>query len=190
MVANGAEPPLAGCRVAIIGQSGAGKSTLAKALSARLGVPHIELDALNWQPGWRGLNVEEPERWSAVVAEAIAGEAWVVDGNYSVAARLHTLPRATDVVWLDYPRRVLMSRVIRRSIVRAIGGKELWPGTGNRESFARWLRWDHPIRYSWDTFARNRKVRAELFESDLIAHARKHRFRAPRETDAWLRAVT
>ena len=162
---------------------------MAKALSTRLGIPHIELDALNWQPGWRGLNVEEPDRWSAVVAEAVAGEAWVVDGNYSVVARVHTLPRATDVVWLDYPRRVLLQRVVRRSIVRALSGQELWAGTGNRESFARWLRWDHPIRYTWDTFARNRALRAELFESEMLSRARKHRFLSPGETNAWMNAL-
>ena len=59
---------LRGSRIAVIGNSGSGKSTLARTLSARLGIPHIELDALNWQPGWRGLNFEDPDRWTRVVA--------------------------------------------------------------------------------------------------------------------------
>jgi len=34
-------------RIVVIGNSGSGKSTLAK----RLGVPHLDLDTLAWQPG-------------------------------------------------------------------------------------------------------------------------------------------
>jgi adenylate kinase family enzyme len=36
----------------VVGTSAVGKTTLAAALSRRLGVPHIELDALYWGPGW------------------------------------------------------------------------------------------------------------------------------------------
>lgn len=159
-------------------------------MSARLGIPHVELDALNWQPGWVGLHQSDPDRWSRTVAEAVAGNAWVADGNYSRGAQPHILPRATDVVWLDYPRRILLPRVIRRSFARAISREELWPGTGNREEFARWLDKDHPIRWTWDTFVGARAGRAALFASDALAHACKHRFRHPRETDAWLAALS
>ncbi len=62
-------------RIAIIGNSGAGKSTLARALSKRLGIPHVELDALNWRPGWVGLHQSDPELWSRNVAEAVSGDA-------------------------------------------------------------------------------------------------------------------
>ncbi len=166
-----------------------GKSTLARAVSARLGIPHIELDALNWKPGWVGLHQSDPELWSRTVAEAVSGEAWITDGNYSKGAQPHILPRATDVVWLDYPRRILLPRVIRRSFARAISSEELWPGTGNRETFGRWLDKEHPIRWTWDTFESSREIRAALFASETLAHARKHRFRHPREAEAWLRSL-
>jgi hypothetical protein len=130
---------LKGRRISIIGNSGAGKSTLARALSARLNVAHVELDALNWRPNWRALSIEEPERWVQVVAEAIARDQWITDGNYSKGALPQILPRATDVIWLDYSRTLIMTRVIRRSFLRAIWRTELWPGTGNREDFRLWL---------------------------------------------------
>jgi adenylate kinase family enzyme len=155
-------------------------------LSKRLGIPHVELDALNWRPGWVGLHQSDPELWSRNVAEAVSGDAWITDGNYSRGAQPHILPRATDVIWLDYPRRTLMHRVVRRSFARAFSGQELWPGTGNRETFRRWLEKDHPIRWTWDTFHSGRASREALFAGAALAHTRKHRLRGPNEADALL----
>lgn len=39
-------------RVSVIGISGSGKSTVVRRLPERLDVPHVELDALFWRPGW------------------------------------------------------------------------------------------------------------------------------------------
>ena len=180
---------LQGRRIAVIGNSGTGKSTLARTLSARLGIPHVELDALNWRPGWIGLSTADRDSWRASVAEAIVGDAWITDGNYSRDAQPRILARATDVIWLDYSRLVIMPRVIRRSFLRAIDGEELWPGTGNRETFARWLDKEHPIRWTWDTYRSGRDKREALFESETLTHLRKHRFRAPRDTKRWLQGL-
>lgn len=181
---------LQGRRIAIIGNSGSGKSTLGRSLSMRLGIPHVELDALNWQAGWIALSMEEPDRWARVVAEAVASDQWITDGNYSKGALPQILPRATDVIWLDYSRTVIMARVIRRSFLRAISGQELWPGTGNREDFRRWLQRDHPIRWTWDTYSSGNERREARFASPELAHARKHRLRTPKETRRWLQQIS
>jgi adenylate kinase family enzyme len=183
-------PGLQGRRIAIIGNSGSGKSTLARALSIRLGVRHIELDALNWGPGWRALHLDDPDRWARVVADAVAEEGWITDGNYSKGALPNIFPRATDVIWLDYSRAVIMARVLRRSVMRALSRRELWPGTGNREDFRRWLSKDHPIRWTWDTYREANERRAARFADPDLSHARKHRFRTPRETRRWLSRIT
>jgi adenylate kinase family enzyme len=180
---------LQGPRIAIIGNSGSGKSTLARALSARLNIAHIELDALNWRPGWRCLSIDDPEDWSRTVFRAIEGDQWITDGNYSRGALPQILPRASDVIWLDYPRAVIMARVIRRSVHRAISGQELWPGTGNREEFRRWLRKDHPVRWTWDTYRSGNARREALFADPALTHARKHRFRTSGETGLWLARI-
>ena len=169
-------------RVAIIGSSGSGKTTLARRLGARIGAPVVELDAINWQPGWRNLSREAPGEFVWRVEGAIAAEAWVCDGNYRVVRDL-VLARATDVVWLDYSRTTVMRRVIGRSIARAIEKRELWPGTGNVETFARWLDREHPIRWAWDTYARRRRDYAALFETLKARGARRHHVRRPREAD-------
>jgi adenylate kinase family enzyme len=176
---------LKGRRIAVIGAAGAGKSTLARSLSLRLGVRHVELDALNWGPGWRGLSAEDPARFAEVVAAAVAGEAWVTDGNYARGALPQILPRASDLIWLDYGRWTVMGRVFRRSVRRALSGAELWPGTGNREDLGRWLRKDHPLRWTWDTYLEANQRREALFADPALAHVRKHRFRTPKEASLW-----
>lgn len=50
-----------GRRIHVIGNSCAGKSTLGQRLARALDVPFVELDALNWQPGWVGLNATDPD---------------------------------------------------------------------------------------------------------------------------------
>ena len=175
-------------RVSVMGTSGSGKSTFAKRLARRIAAPHIELDAINWQAGWRDLNTHDLEEFRRRVAEAMAAETWVSDGNYRRVLDL-ILARATHVVWLDYPRWVTMIRVFRRSLVRAITGEELWPGTGNREDFARWLDPEHPIRWAWDTYHERRGRYAELFEDPALAHMARHRLTSPAEAEPLIRRL-
>src|SRR4051812_15248546 len=88
-----------GKRIVVIGTSGSGKTTLARRLAAKLGSPHVEIDALNWGPNWTAATAEQLR---AKVEQALAGDGWVVDGNYS-RVRSYIWSRATTLVWLDYP---------------------------------------------------------------------------------------
>lgn len=167
-------------RVVVIGTSGSGKTTFARRLAGALGVPQLELDAVNWQADWRDLNTHDPTEFVRRVETLAAAEAWVSDGNYSKVR--HVLwPRATRFVWLDYPRWVTMRRVIWRSFSRAVSRRELWAGTGNREDFHRWLDKEHPIRWAWDTWARNRRRYTEALAAPEIAERPVYRLRHPRE---------
>ena len=149
-------------RIVVVGTSGSGKTTMGKALAAALGVPHVEMDGLNWQPGWYDLARNEPQEFFRRVAEAAAGEAWVMDGNYTKARDAHW-SRATAFVWMDPPRWVVMRQVIWRSLSRAIARTELWPGTGNKELFRKWLDKEHPIRWAWTYWPTNRARYAAIF---------------------------
>ncbi len=169
-------------RVAVVGSSGSGKSTFARRLGAVLALQVVELDAINWQAGWRDLNTHDPEEFARRVAAAVAGEAWVTDGNYGRVLPI-ILRRATHIVWLDYERRVIMPRVLRRSFQRSLSRREIWPGTGNVETWASWLDKEHPIRWSWDTFARRRARYEEAFADQRLAHVAIHRLRHPREAE-------
>jgi adenylate kinase family enzyme len=144
-------------RIVVTGTSGAGKTTLARRIATGLEVPHIELDAINWQSGWRDLTRNDPDEFVRRVILPIAAEAWVVDGNYA-PVRDAVWRRATHLVWLDYERRVIMARVIRRTLLRAALRTELW--NGNRERL-QLLRPSHPIRWAWNTWERRRRETAE-----------------------------
>lgn len=138
-------------RVLIAGISGSGKTTLAKALEARLGLPRHELDALHHGPGW----VKRPQFEDDVAAFA-AEPRWVTEDQYHGLLGELLSRRADTFVWLDLPRSAVMRQVIRRSLVRAITGRELW--NGNRESFRHWVDPEHPIRQAWAEHARKRRA--------------------------------
>jgi adenylate kinase family enzyme len=170
-------------RISVVGTSGSGKSTMAEHLATQLSVPYIELDAINWQAGWRDLQTHDPEEFKRRTAAATAGDAWVIAGNYSLVRPIYW-QRVTHMVWLDYDRPVVMRRVLWRSLVRAADGKELWPGTGNRERFSQWfMDKDHPIRWAWRTHALNRARCTAMASDPANAHLKVVRLRHPREAD-------
>jgi adenylate kinase family enzyme len=165
-------------RIAVIGTSGAGKTTMARAIGERFSLTHIELDAINWQAGWRDLDQHDQGEFVRRVTAAIQEEAWVVDGGYS-SVRDILYRRATHLVWLDYERPVIMARVIRRSVLRAALRTELWAGTGNRERWRNWLRPSHPIRWAWTTWRRRREETEERLGKAEYAHLVVMRLRHP-----------
>ena len=176
-------------RISVTGTSGAGESTLALRLAEAFDLPRIELDAVNWQPDWRPLYADDPAEFARRVDAATAGERWVCDGNYRSVVGPLVWPRATHLVWLDYGRAVIMPRVIHRSIVRAVTGRELWAGTGNRESWRLWLDAGHPIRWAWDTWKERRAETEAQVASPEAAHLRVFRLRRPRDAEAMIAAL-
>jgi adenylate kinase family enzyme len=111
-------------RISVVGNSGSGKTTLARALSEALAVPHLELDAVFHQPNWEPL---DNDLFRARVAEFIAADGWVVDGNYSKVLDL-VWRRADTVVWIDLPRHRVMRQLLGRTLRRLITRAELWNG--------------------------------------------------------------
>ena len=121
-----------GRRIHVIGNSCSGKSTLGERLARVLEVPFVEIDALNWQPGWVGLNATDPQELERRLNEAIAGDGWVVAGSHGLqSANVLAAPRDCNLVDLPLPQ--LVSRVLRRSWRRWRSKELLW-GT-NYEQF-------------------------------------------------------
>jgi adenylate kinase family enzyme len=145
-------------RVIIRGTSGSGKTTLARRIAATRAIPHHELDGIFHQAGWTPL---DDEAFRTAVAAFMDDEHWVVCGNYRQVA-----PLLFERVLLDLPRRRVMSRVLRRSLRRAVLSQELW--NGNKERFRNLLRTDPEvsiIAWAWTTHAQ-RHVEMSEFLAD------------------------
>lgn len=103
-----------GDRICILGPSNSGKSTLADAIARKRGLPAIHLDQLYHLPGtdW----VPRPRAdFIALHDEAIAGERWVMDGNYSVCMP-QRFERATGLIMLEISVAHSLLRYGRRTL--------------------------------------------------------------------------
>ncbi len=169
----------------VVGTSGSGKTTFASALARRLGTVHIELDALHWGPSWTPV---EHAVLRTRVAAAVAGGAWVIDGNYGSVRDL-IWSRADALVWLDYPLPLTVWRLVRRTLGRIRRQEELW-GTGNREAFGKvFFGRDSLLVWALTSHGRHRREYPALLAGPH-AHLQVHRFRSPRAADAWLRTLS
>jgi adenylate kinase family enzyme len=112
-------------RVVIIGNAGGGKSTLARMLARHRGLPHVEVDRLLWQEGWR---LTPNDVYLEQHNELISRTEWVIDGvgqRDSIPARLS---RATEVILIDMPLWMHFWLAAERQIAWASGKLEDAPG--------------------------------------------------------------
>jgi len=168
-------------RIAVVGTSGSGKTTFARRAAEHLGVPHVELDAIFWGPGWTQTPVDE---FRARTAVALAGDAWTTDGNYGKVRDI-IWSRADTVVWLDYSLPLVMWRVLTRTLRRIITREELW--SGNRETLREAvLSNDSIILYSLRTYRQRKRQFQDLFHDPGYAHLHLVHLRSPRAARRWL----
>ncbi len=156
---------------------------LVRGLSRRIGTAHVELDFLYHGPGWTERSWEESHELAAA-ALAGSGGRWVVCGNYTSLAPPE-LWEPEPVVWLDLPRRVVMTRVIRRTPGCVLLRRELW--NGNREQVrGLWTR-DGIVRWAWRTHTSNRRRYEQLAGAGEAGWVR---LRSRRQVRDWLDSVS
>lgn len=174
-------------RVNVVGTSGSGKSSFSRALAERLNSTYIEMDSLFWKPNW-----EEPsdDEFFEKLINALQGDSWVLDGNYSRSTDVKW-SRVDTVIWLDYSFSRTLYQVIKRSLHRAWKKEELWPGTGNTESFYRTLfTRDSMIRWMLTTYHKKRRRYVALFEMPQYEHIEFIRLRSPAQAREFIQAVS
>jgi adenylate kinase family enzyme len=165
-------------KIAVMGGSCSGKTTLARLAAQRLGVLHVELDALHHGPNWVEATAEELR---AKVDATLGGlEGWVVDGNYLGKLGTSVVDQTDTIVFLDLPLATVLRRMWRRTTTRIHDGTELW-GTGNRETWPNFLfKRNGLLFWTLRTHRRRRRDMAGLAPRCVV------RLRTPAEVERWL----
>lgn len=166
-------------RILVAGPSGSGKTTLAGRIADVLHLPHIEIDALFHGPNWtpRPSFEDNVHRFSA-------DPAWVTEWQYG-SVRPHLLQRADLLVWLDLPKAVVMTQVVRRTVMRRLQRQELWNGNIEPPLRAFFSDPDHIVRWAWKTHGSNAarvNAVAQQQSGPPVVRLRSHG-----DADRWLR---
>ncbi len=171
-------------RLVVVGTTGSGKTTLARELSRILGVTHVELDAYRHGPNWR----ETPDDlFREQLADALRGDRWVADGNYSVARDV-VWPRATALVWIDYPIRVPLWRLFWRTLRRGVTRQRLW--NDNKENlFEHFFTTRSLFVWALKSHWRRRKTMPAVLGQAEYAHLEVIRLRSPSAVEEWLTGI-
>jgi adenylate kinase family enzyme len=175
------EPGSGARRILLYGVTGSGKSTLAAHLGAMLGIRWHAVDELCWEPGWVGVAPTEQRRRIEAIC---AGEEWILDAAYGTWLDV-PLSRAELIVALDYPRWLSLSRLVRRTLARAVDGRPIC--NGNRETLRQAISRDSIVRWHFRSFRRKREQMREWERDPEVP--RVVRLRSSRHTRRWLAAL-
>lgn len=171
-------------KINVIGASGSGKSTFARKLAEKRGYPYIQMDALFWQPHWTG---SSDEVFFPRLQTALARQSWILDGNYKRSEPIKWA-QVQQVVWLDYPFALTLARALKRAVNRAYSGEELWPGTGNRETFRKtFFSKDSVLLWTITSYHEIQARYERTLRDPRYSHIDFIRLRAPQHADEFIR---
>lgn len=108
-------------KIHIVGCSGSGKTYLAEALSRKYGIPHFDLDDIQWDNRSASYGTKMPkERRSSLLSEILENKNWVIEGVYH--SWVEECFIQADVIYvLALPGYVCRFRIIRRFLRRKLG---------------------------------------------------------------------
>lgn len=172
-----------GERINLVGPTGSGKTSTGRRLASLLGFPFVEMDALFWGSDW----TRSPDDvLRARVEDAVRGDRWVIDGNYSRVQPI-IWERVDTVVWMDYPFRTVLWQLFWRTLRRVISKEELWAGTGNTERWGNaFASKDSLFLWLMNTYRRTRRRYARAAASPGNSHINFVQLTSRSETTKWL----
>ena len=97
-------------KILIIGCLGSGKSTFARALGEITGIELFHLDMMFWNPDKTTVSKEV---FRQRVADAMAKESWIIDGNFA-STMAWRMEHCDTVIFLDYPAQLCLDGVRAR----------------------------------------------------------------------------
>jgi adenylate kinase family enzyme len=172
-------------RVNVIGTSGSGKTTFGRQLAEILDIPFIEMDAIFWGPNW---TFPEDDQLFAILENVLASNSWVLDGNYTRTLDVKW-KRVQAVIWLNYSFLRTICQAVTRAVSRLFSQEELWPGTGNRESFNMLFSKDSIVLWTLRSYHRHKKRNIGYIYDQKNDHIKFHRIHSPRERKEFLKIV-
>ena len=97
-------------KIIVIGCPGSGKTTFAEKLKDKIGLPLFYLDAIWHKPDRTHISRDE---YDARLAEILALDSWIIDGNYS--RTIESRISACDTIFLfDLPVEICLDGAISR----------------------------------------------------------------------------
>ena len=153
-------------KINVVGNSGSGKTTFAKSLANILSIDFIEMDAVFWGKDWYW--TPDDELFPKLEA-ALDKDSWVLDGNYTRTTPIKWEDVDT-VIWIDFSFFRTIWQATRRAVYHATTGRELWDGTGNRETFRNMFSRNSIIGYSIKTYRRTKRK----YEAAMVSHEYSH----------------
>jgi len=121
-------------KIIVIGCPGSGKSTFARALHKITGIPLCHLDMLFWNEDKTTVG---RDAFLERVASVIAGDEWIIDGNYGSTME-GRIAACDTVFFLDYPLEVCLDGV--RSRIGKPRADMPWVETAEDEQFIEFIR--------------------------------------------------
>ncbi|CAL4859638.1 AAA family ATPase [Microbacterium sp. MM2322] len=171
--------PFAPRRIVIAGTTGVGKSTLARRLAELWELEYTELDSLFHGAGW----TQRPEFLDDVRRVADV-DRWVSEWGYFSSGGGQLLGARADLaVWLDFPRRIARTRLLRRTLRRRIRRERLWNDNVEPPLWTVLSDPDHILRWEMRTHGTwKKRMPVVAAEYDLTVVRITH----PRDLERWL----
>lgn len=169
-------------KINIVGTTGSGKSTFGRKLAEAKGIPFIEMDRIFWGPDWYEPSDTE---FFKKLETAISSSCWVLDGNYTRTTHIKW-KHVDTVIWLDYSFRKTFLQSVSRAIKRSYNKTELWPDTGNYETFGKMFSADSIIWWCVKNYSKNRKKYIRVMRNPDYSDIRFIHLRSPQEAEKYL----
>lgn len=170
-------------RINIVGTSGSGKSYFGRSLANKISAKFIGVDELFWLPNWQARGDED---FFNLLENELDCESWVLDGNYHKTEFIKW-KNVDAIIWIDLPFWRNFQQVFIRSLKRCISKKEIWPGSGNYESFSQTFFSKHSILW-WmiRSYSKNKEYFEKRFQDADLKHIKIVRLRSRGEMKQFL----